>query len=221
MRFGTRLLERRTRGSLQSREHRSAALPARKFPARKRLCDRKVWEVHAGLHPSRNLAHINLPPSFILKRGRSCCPARAGGTVWVKALYNPWILDQTSTVAGGVKKKLKQAETNCLITIPSQGYFASEGRDRPLGGLKENRFLTGDLESAVFLRARGRNHDSLQTKIVSQKVAVRRDPQNYSHDSFQHWAGNIKCVWVYFILLRPAHLPWFVFLTERVIRTPP
>ena len=75
--------------------------------------------------------------------------AQAGLFGW-KALYSPWIPDQTFTVAGGVEKKLKQAETNCLKTIPSQGYFVSERRDRPLGGLKENRFLTGDLESAVF-----------------------------------------------------------------------
>jgi len=81
-------VERSGRGSLQSVEHRTAAPPL-PFPARKRLCDRRVWEEHAGLHPSRNLAPINLSPSFVRKQGRSCCPAPAGGTVWVEGCTQP------------------------------------------------------------------------------------------------------------------------------------
>lgn len=73
-------------------------------------------------------------------------------------------------------------------------------------------FLTGDLESAVFWKARGRSHNSPQIKIDLQKVAIRRHPQNYHHDVFlQHEAGDIKCVWVCFILLQLSSLPWYFF----------
>lgn len=99
VRFGTRLLEGTTRGSLQSRERGSAALLLH-FQARKHLCDWKVWEVHTGLHPSRNLAHINFPPSFITEQEGVAVPLTQAGLFGWKALYNPCILDQTSTVAG-------------------------------------------------------------------------------------------------------------------------
>lgn len=57
-------------------------------------------------------------------------------------------------MAGGVKKKVKKAETNCLKTILTQGYIVSERRDRLLGGLKEKRFLTLGSESVCFVELR-------------------------------------------------------------------
>lgn len=86
--------------------------------------------------------------------------------------------------------KLKQAETNCLKTILSQGYILSERRDRLLGGLKEKRFLTLGSESVCFeeLRVETMNPSKL-------KLFYRWDTQNDHHDKFfQHYEGDKKCV---------------------------
>ena len=115
-----------------------------------------------------------------------------------------------------MKKKLQQAETNCLKTMPPQGYFSSERTDRPLGSREENRFLTSGLESAVFWRAQGKNsYSPLNENLFYRKWQSRGtwSDGNCHHQEvfFQHFAGEVEGVWVCFILLQLSSLPWFLF----------
>lgn len=110
LRFDTRLLERWTKGSLQSREHCSAALPwhspAVWWESLGSTCRPSPLQ-KLGSHKSLSFIHNKAWRELLSCLSRRDC---LGGRFCAAAQ----IPDQTSTVAGGVKKKLKQAETNCL-----------------------------------------------------------------------------------------------------------
>lgn len=74
---------------------------------------------------------LNKPPSVIHNGAQKELLVQVGMFVW-KVLHKPCIPNQISTVAGDVKEKLKQAETNCLKPISSQHSFVSEIKEMGL-----------------------------------------------------------------------------------------